>query len=380
MGVTFLKRVILLFCAVLLLGPIYISAGAVSTGASCAILMDAGSGRILYEQNIHERRPIASITKLMTALVAVENTEDLETLITIQPEWTGIEGSSIYLNPNEKISMKALRYGLLLQSGNDAAAAIAGYVAGGEEAFAELMNDRAVRLNMKNSHFTNPSGLSDEGHYSTAYDMALLARECLNNQILAEMCATQRVEIEGRTFYNHNKLLHRYEGCIGMKTGYTELAGRTLVSAAVKDGQTLICVTLNDRNDWNDHEKLFDYGFGTYPAHVLCTQGDRFGSIRISGSLIPVLNVAAERTLAYPLKAGECPKLTVELAEEAAAPVKAGMPVGRAVWSLNGDVIGEIALICSGSADRNSYETAKLWDRFFTGTSRMSAPSGAHLI
>ena len=375
-----MKRVILLFCAVLLLGPIYISAGAVSTGASCAILMDAGSGRILYEQNIHERRPIASITKLMTALVAVENTEDLETLITIQPEWTGIEGSSIYLNPNEKISMKALRYGLLLQSGNDAAAAIAGYVAGGEEAFAELMNDRAVRLNMKNSHFTNPSGLSDEGHYSTAYDMALLARECLNNQILAEMCATQRVEIEGRTFYNHNKLLHRYEGCIGMKTGYTELAGRTLVSAAVKDGQTLICVTLNDRNDWNDHEKLFDYGFGTYPAHVLCTQGDRFGSIRISGSLIPVLNVAAERTLAYPLKAGECPKLTVELAEEAAAPVKAGMPVGRAVWSLNGDVIGEIALICSGSADRNSYETAKLWDRFFTGTRRISAPSGAHLI
>lgn len=377
---TFLKRVILLFCAVLLLGPIYISAGAVSTGASCAILMDAGSGRILYEQNIHERRPIASITKLMTALVAVENTEALETLITIQPEWTGIEGSSIYLNPNEKISMKALLYGLLLQSGNDAAAAIAGYVAGGEEAFAELMNDRAVRLNMKNSHFTNPSGLSDEGHYSTAYDMALLARECLNNQILAEMCATQRVEIEGRTFYNHNKLLHRYEGCIGMKTGYTELAGRTLVSAAVKDGQTLICVTLNDGNDWNDHEKLFDYGFGTYPAHVLCTQGDRFGSIRISGSLIPVLNVAAERTLAYPLKAGECPKLTVELAEEAAAPVKAGMPVGRAVWSLNGDVIGEIALICSGSADRNSYETAKLWDRFFTGTRRISAPSGAHLI
>ena len=375
-----MKRVILLFCAVLLLGPIYISAGAVSTGASCAILMDAGSGRILYEQNIHERRPIASITKLMTALVAVENTEDLETLITIQPEWTGIEGSSIYLNPNEKISMKALLYGLLLQSGNDAAAAIAGYVAGGEEAFAELMNDRAVRLNMKNSHFTNPSGLSDEGHYSTAYDMALLARECLNNQILAEMCATQRVEIEGRTFYNHNKLLHRYEGCIGMKTGYTELAGRTLVSAAVKDGQTLICVTLNDRNDWNDHEKLFDYGFETYPAHVLCTQGDRFGGIRISGSLIPVLNVAAERTLAYPLKAGECPKLTVELAKEAAAPVKAGMPVGRAVWSLNGDVIGEIALICSGSADRNSYETAKLWDRFFTGTRRISAPSGAHLI
>lgn len=375
-----MKRVILLFCAVLLLGPIYISAGAVSTGASCAILMDAGSGRILYEQNIHERRPIASITKLMTALVAVENTEDLETLITIQPEWTGIEGSSIYLKLNENISMKALLYGLLLQSGNDAAAAIAGYVAGGEEAFAELMNDRAVRLNMKNSHFTNPSGLSDEGHYSTAYDMALLARECLNNQILAEICATQRVEIEGRTFYNHNKLLHRYEGCIGMKTGYTELAGRTLVSAAVKDGQTLICVTLNDGNDWNDHEKLFDYGFGTYPAHVLCTQGDRFGSIRISGSLIPVLNVAAERTLAYPLKAGECPKLTVELAEEAAAPVKAGMPVGRAVWSLNGDVIGEIALICSGSADRNSYETAKLWDRFFTGTSRMSAPSGAHLI
>lgn len=377
---TFLKRVILLFCAALLLLPAYVSAGAVSTGASCAVLMDAGSGRILYEQNIHERRPIASITKLLTALVAVESTEDLETLITIQPEWTGVEGSSIYLKPGEKISMKALLYGLLLQSGNDAAAAIAGYVAGGEEAFAERMNDCAARLNMENSHFTNPSGLSDEGHYSTAYDMALLARECLSNQIVAEICATQRIEVEGRTFYNHNKLLHRYEGCIGMKTGYTELAGRTLVSAAAKDGQTLICVTLNDGNDWNDHEKLFDYGFETYPAHVLCTQGDRFGSIKISESLIPVLQVAAEQTLTYPLKAGECPKLTVELAEETTAPVKAGKPVGRAVWSLNGDVIGETALICSGSADRNSYEKVKPWDRFFVGRKRTVTPSGAHLI
>ena len=380
MGVTFLKRIISFMCAVLLFAAASGSAEAVSTGASSAILMDADSGRILYEQNIHDRRPIASITKLMTALVAVERTEDLEKSVVIQPEWTGIEGSSIYLRPNEEVTVKELLYGLLLQSGNDAAEAIAGYVAGGTAAFAELMNQRAAELGMENSHFTNPSGLNDEGHYSTAYDMALLARACLANHIVAEICASQQATVGGRTFHNHNKLLHRYEGCVGMKTGYTELAGRTLVSAAVRNGQTLICVTLNDGNDWSDHEKLFDYGFETYPLRVLCTQGTIFGGVKVTESLIPSLQVVAAESPSYPLRDGEVPKLTIELVKKMAAPVDAQTPVGKATWTLDGTVIAETALVCAGAAEKHAYEGHRLWERFFSRAKITIARNGAHLI
>lgn len=150
---------------------------------------------------------------------------------------------------------------------------IACHLAGSEEAFAALMNEKAAQLGMKNSSFVNASGLNDDNHYSTAYDMALLAQACLRNETVAEICATRSITIGTRTFVNHNKLLHRYEGCVGMKTGFTEKAGRTLVSAATRDGQTLICVTLNDGDDWNDHEKLLNYGFETYPRQVLCREG-----------------------------------------------------------------------------------------------------------
>ena len=376
-----MKRFWILLTACSLALSLCIPARAVSTHASSAILMDADSGRILYAQNIHEQRLIASITKLLTALVAVEHTADLEQEITIRSEWTGIEGSSIYLKANEKITMKGLLYGLLLQSGNDAAVAIACHVAGDVQSFAALMNERAQELGMSQSHFTNPNGLNDEGHYSTAYDMALLACACLKNDVVAEICATQSAAVGNRTFYNHNKLLHRYEGCVGMKTGYTELAGRTLISAATRNGQTLVCVTLNDGNDWNDHEKLLDYGFESYPNKKLCEEGERFGWIKVTGSLLPSLPIVTEEQVVYPLAEGEQLEFTVEVAHSLQAPVSAGMVAGWVTWYLNGEPVAETELLCGNSAESNLYQRNGLRERISRWMNQYTvAPNGAHLI
>ena len=350
MGVAFLKRIL---CFLLMLSVLPIRAGAVSTGASSAILMDAESGRILYEQNIHQPRLIASITKLMTALVAAERCADPDEEITVLPQWVGAEGSSIYLKAGETVTFRELLYGMLLQSGNDAAIAVACRIAGSEQTFADLMNEKARELGMANSSFANASGLNQDGHYSTAYDMALLARACLKNETVAEACATRSVTIGTRTFVNHNKLLFRCEGCVGMKTGYTERAGRTLVSAVTRNGQTLICVTLNDPDDWNDHEKLYDFGFSRFPGKTLCEEGHRFGSVPVSGSLVPSVGVCAAKPVAYPLKEGEQAQLNLELFPFIEAPVSKGKVAGRAVWTLNGSVIGETELICENGVRRD---------------------------
>ena len=213
--------------------------------AASAVLMDAGTGRVLYEKDGHTRRLIASTTKLMTALVALESGHDLGETVTIDRAWTGAEGSSIYLRPGEEVTLEALLYGMLLRSGNDAALAVAGHCGGTVEQFVARMNRKAQELGMEDSSFANPNGLNAERHYSSAWDMALLARACLENEELAKIVSTKSITLGTRTFTNHNKLLWRYEGCIGLKTGYTEKAGRTLVSAARRDGLTLICVTLN---------------------------------------------------------------------------------------------------------------------------------------
>lgn len=358
-----MKRVILLLAALAIVMPCCGGAQAVSTSASCAILMDVESGRVLYAHNVHEPRLIASITKLMTALVAVEQCGDLEQVVTIKPEWVGAEGSSIYLKAGERITLKGLLYGLLLQSGNDAAMAVACHAAGDVETFAGWMNEKAAELGMVNSSFANPSGLNDENHYSTAYDMALLACACLENEAVAAICAARSATVGNRTFYNHNKLLHRYDGCVGMKTGYTELAGRTLVSAAKRDGQTLVCVTLNDGNDWMDHERLLDYGFTRFPRQVLCEAGETFGSVAVAGSLLPAVEVQAAETVGYPLQSGEQLQLKVELTSLLQAPVDAGQPAGTAVWLLDGEAVAKTELVCAGSAAYDICPPQTLWER-----------------
>lgn len=233
-------------------------AEAVEVSATACVLMDADSGRVLYEKNGRQRMLIASTTKLMTALVALEQ-GTLTDVVTVTASHMA-EGSSMYLRAGEKLTLEELLYGLLLCSGNDAALAVT-ECAGGLEPFVALMNEKAAALGMADTHFANPNGLDDEEHYSTARDMAQLARAAVNEPTLLRMASTRQASIGGRTLTNHNKLLDRMEGCLGLKTGYTKAAGRTLVSCAEKDGRRLVAVTLRDGDDWNDHEALYRWGF-----------------------------------------------------------------------------------------------------------------------
>lgn len=271
------KRIAALLCAAVL-SVMYVptvsatEAIAVSSSAASAVLYEPSSGRVLFEQNAHIRRPMASTTKLMTALVAVEAVPE-DAVLTASFEALNVEGSSMGLQVGDTITRNDLLYGLLLSSGNDAANVFALSIAGSYEAFAERMNARAAQLGMTDTCFVTPSGLDADGHGASAYDMALLAAEVLKNELLATICATDATTITagGRTLYlsNHNRLLSEYEGAVGMKTGYTSKAGRCLVSAATRDGVTLIAVTLDCPNDWEEHTALLDAGFANMTAVTL---------------------------------------------------------------------------------------------------------------
>lgn len=331
--------------------------------AASAILVDGETGRVLFEKDPHEKRPIASITKLMTALVAVESFPDLSQRVSIKQEWTGAEGSSMYLTAGEELTMESLLYGLLLASGNDAAVAVAGACAGDVETFVEWMDQRAVSLGMEDTHFSDPNGLSDEAHYSTAYDMSLLAMECLRYPQLMEIMGTKSISVEGRSLTNHNKLLWQYEGCIGMKTGYTRKAGRTLVSAAQRDGQTLICVTLSDPDDWADHAALLDHGFKNFPKHVLARAGKSCQTLPVSGSLVRTVAVEISHDVYYPLTAEEQVRAVIDLPESVEAPVEAGTVAGSLSFWVGEEEIGRTYLLYSASVRRDGAGSGSLLER-----------------
>ncbi len=315
--------------------------------------MEADTGRVLYAQNADQRRSIASVTQLMTALVAVERAGDLDEVVRVDPAAAGVEGSSIYLSAGEELPLRHLLYGLLLNSGNDAAVAIAIHCAGDVDTFVAWMNEKAAQLGMADSHFENPNGLDQEGHYSTAFDLTLLAREVLKDPVLSQMAATRSITLGTRTLVNHNKLLWRYEGCVGLKTGYTTQAGRTLVSAARRGETTLIAVTLRDGNDWADHAELFDYGFSTYRSHLLARDGKDLGAVPVSGSLVPAVRVVTGGGARYPLAQNEQVTAKLELPRRLAAPILAGQTVGALKFYLGGTVIGEIPLVALNAAPKH---------------------------
>lgn len=340
------------------------AAGAPKISAASAILIDAASGRVLYEHNAHEKRLIASITKLMTALVAVESMPDLTQRVEIKREYTLAEGSSMYLKTGEQISLEELLYGLLMSSGNDAALAVAGGCAGDVDTFVDWMNQRAASIGMKDTHFANPSGLNEEAHYSTAADMAKLARVVMEHPVLANIVGTKSITIAGRSLVNHNKLLWRYEGCVGMKTGYTKKAGRTLVSCAERDGQRLIVVTLNDPDDWSDHAALFDYGFSCYPEHTLARAGKIVQTVPVEGSLSRFIPVETASDVRYPLTSSEQVKAKIVLPEKVQAPLLAGEIAGRLTFSLDGNPIGETYLVYAQSMGEDVIQEKSLFQRF----------------
>ena len=233
-------------------------AEALEVSATAAVLMDADMGQVLYEKNGDRQMLIASTTKIMTALVVLEHAAP-DDVITVTPDHMA-EGSSMYLKAGETVRVEELLYGLLLCSGNDAALALT-ECAGGLTPFVALMNEKAAALGMAHTSFANPNGLDADGHYSTARDMAVLAAAAVENPTFRRICSSRSVTIGQRTMENHNRLLRQVEGCVGLKTGYTQAAGRTLVSCTERDGCRLVAVTLQDGNDWADHAALYDYGF-----------------------------------------------------------------------------------------------------------------------
>lgn len=233
-------------------------AEALEVSATAAVLMDADMGQVLYEKNGDRQMLIASTTKIMTALVVLEHAAP-DDVITVTPDHMA-EGSSMYLRAGETVRVEELLYGLLLCSGNDAALALT-ECAGGLTPFVALMNEKASALGMAHTSFANPNGLDADDHYSTARDMAVLAAAAVENPTFRRICSSRSVTIGQRTMENHNRLLRQVEGCVGLKTGYTQAAGRTLVSCTERDGCRLVAVTLQDGNDWADHAALYDYGF-----------------------------------------------------------------------------------------------------------------------
>ena len=323
----------------LLLGGLPVHCRAVGTSATSAILMDVDSGRVLYQHNADAQMLIASTTKILTALVALRD-GDLEDVVTVSAQAAGTEGSSMYLRAGEELTLETLLYGLLLCSGNDAAVAIAEHVGGSVAGFVERMNAYAAELGMENSSFANPNGLDDEEHYSTARDMAVLACAAVRNETLVRIASTK----SGRTMTNHNKLLSMVEGCIGLKTGYTRAAGRTLVTCAERNGQRLVAVTLQDGNDWADHQSLYDYGFSTYPARKGAVLGQETARASVAGSGGSVSLVAA-KSFSWPVAEEESFSMRLEL-QPLEAPVLAGTEAGEAVFFVDGTEVGRVTLLC----------------------------------
>ena len=335
-----------------------------SVSAQSAILIDANSQTVLYQKNADEILPMASTTKIMTALVALTEMP-LDSVITVDARAVGVEGSSIYLTAGETLTLEQLLYALLLESANDAATAIAIGVAGSVEQFAEKMNLCAEELGLENTSFQNPHGLDAEGHHTTARELAAITAAALEIPAFATMVSTRKTTIphdgtEGvRLLLNHNRLLREYDGAIGVKTGFTKRSGRCLVSCAERNGARLVSVTLNAPDDWKDHTSLLDYGFSQMESIELCDAHEICVPVSVVGGTDNAVFVSnpASLAVAIPKDHSKIVK-TVELPRFLYASVEAGERVGRVLYQsdLDGDgvleTVGEVSLTAQGSVER----------------------------
>ena len=341
-----------------------------TVSAKSAVLIDGLSGQILYDYNAHEQRAMASTTKIMTTLLAVESGRMEEELVTTR-EMVMVEGSSMGLKVGDTVSLETLCYGMLMASGNDAANTTALYLGGTQQGFARMMNQRAKDIGMTSTNFVTPSGLDDDQHYSTAYDMALLGRAAMQNPLFATMVSRKSVRVSfgnppyERTLTGHNKLLNMYEHACGIKTGFTKKAGRCLVTAAKKDGALLIAVTLSAPDDWNDHIKLYEYGFSQM-ERVPLTYNTKDLRVPVTGGQVPETKVLCNQiTVCLPKsRAGEI-TAQVQLEHFLYAPVAFGQPVGKVIYTLDGAQIGSSLLIASGDVVQAQKEEKQpgFWQR-----------------
>ena len=339
-----MRKIIVRTAAALLAAVLLYPCQAQAISAKKAILVDATTGRVLYEKDADSRSLIASTTKIMTALLVCEQCNVLDRM-RVPKEAVGIEGSSMYLKEGEILTLQELLYGLMLHSGNDAAVALAIYCGGTVEGFAELMNDKAHLLGMTGSHFENPNGLDSPGHYSTAKDLAILASYAMKNPIFAKTVSTKTVTVGSRSMRNHNKLLWQVEGADGVKTGYTKAAGRILVSSATRQGRRLVAVTIDDGNDWADHAELLNDGFTRYQVHEIVNEGQCLGSVEVLGGQKKRVNVLAAEDFFYALTEDEKPHIILSGPGFAYAPVAEGQEGGFAYVCIGDTAVGRIPVV-----------------------------------
>lgn len=311
----------------------------ISISAESAVIMIADTRQVVFEKNAHKKRGIASTTKIMSSIVALESGKT-HLMTTVKGADIAVEGTSLGLKEGDEVSLLTLVKGMLLSSGNDAANVTATLVAGGKDAFAKLMNAKAKAIGMKSTNFVNPSGLTEDGHYSTAYDMALLGSYAVKNPVFSSLCSMKNCTVSygergSTTLYNHNKFLNMFDGAFGIKTGFTKASGRCLVTAAQRNGVTLVCVTLNASDDWHDHEKLMEYAFNkiqTYTLDVTTPQ------ISVTGSNKKTVSTILSREIIIPY-AGENPQLTTVIY----------VPQFLYAGVKKGDVVGSVGIYCDGT-------------------------------
>lgn len=358
-----MKRLFAGMAAALLAAVSFFPCKVQAVSARKAIVLDGVTGRVLYEKSADEESLIASTTKIMTALVVCEQCNVLDRM-RIPKEAVGIEGSSMYLQEGEVLTIQELLYGLMLHSGNDAAVALAIYCGGTVEGFAELMNDKARQLGLEHTHFMNPNGLDCPDHYSTARDLAILAAYAMENPIFARTVSTKTVTVGNRSLRNHNKLLWQVEGADGVKTGYTKAAGRILVSSATRDGRRLICVTIDDPNDWSDHSILLEDTFARYTIRNLIQKGEVLGTQEVEGGQVDRVQLVAGESFSFAMAEHEQSRIVLPGTGFIYAPVAQGQEAGVAYICIEDAVIGKVPLIYGQTVEQKEIEKKSFWDRW----------------
>ncbi len=337
-------------------------------GARGAALMEVGSYRLLSGKNSDARLPMASTTKIMTAILAIESGR-LDEVVTVSQQACQVEPSSIWLVPGERITLKHLVYGLMLRSGNDAAQAIAEHLGGSITGFATMMNQKALDLQLQNTHFANPHGLPHSDHYTSAYDLAKLTAYALQNPVFSRVVATKSIVVPGdgqaqpRVWYNKNRLLTSYVGADGVKTGWTRAAGSCLVASAERSGLRVVAVVLNSPDEFAETARLMDSAFAGYRTETLVTKGQWVQSLAVNHGYPRYVGAVAAGGYAWPVARGESLDLRTELVmpEQLEAPVAAGQRVGTLRLIRSGQCLAEIPLV----SDQESCNSR--WERLLTG-------------
>lgn len=362
-----MKKRLISFLVTLIMILSSLNVYAIADSAECACVINCATGDVVLSKNIDKRHAMASTTKIMTAIVALENSSP-DDIITVSANAANQEGSSAYIEENMQIYMQDMLYGLMLNSGNDAAVAIAEHISGDVTSFANLMNEKAVSLGLKDTHFVNPNGLDDPQHFTTAGDLAQIARYAMQNDTFRKIVSTQTMQIKPLNsneilyFSNHNKMLNLYQGATGIKTGYTSSTGRCLVSSAMRDGMEFIAVTLNDSDDWNDHTQMLDYAFSEHYPKKVIEKNSVIKKASIDGTEYEMI---AADDFVIPFK--EHGKTNIEIISHIAsnlqAPINAGEKVGYLEILCNGLSIGQIDILSKN--DINNISGIRIKNSFY---------------